>query len=186
MADMTRFITFSVEQKDEGKYLRNKILLIAMYIVAAIGIVVGLTAWMKGIGVLIGVILGGVIVLKVLKPLTWKYAKVDHRYEMQSGNWMFYLDYSERSIDYFYKRKIKEAEAIVPMTEENIEKYVTGKTFGKEYDMRGSVKAEDAYIVLFPEEDGTKTLIKFVATNDALAVMKFYNAAATEVTHVYH
>lgn len=186
MADMTRFITFSVEQKYEGKYLRNKILMIAMYIVAAIGIIVGLTAWMKGIGVLIGVILAGVIVIKVLKPLTWKYVKVDHRYELQSGNWSIYLDHIERSIDFIYRRKIKEAEAIVPMTEENIAKYITGKTYGKVLDIRGDEKAADAYLAVFPEEDGSKTLIKFVATNDALSVMKYYNSAATVVTSVYH
>ena len=72
------------------------------------------------------------------------------------------------------------------MTEENIAKYITGKTYGKVLDIRGDEKAADAYLAVFPEEDGSKTLIKFVATNDALSVMKYYNSAATVVTSVYH
>ncbi len=186
MADMTRFITFSVEQKYEGKYLTRKILMILAYIVFAIAVVVVAGAVAKAIGILVSVLVVFLLLIKVIKPLTWKYVKVDHRYTLQSGNWRLFQDNIAQVIEPYYERKVKDAEAIVPMTEENVAKYVDGKTFKNTYDLRGSVKAEDAYIAVMPEADGEKTLIKFVATNDALAIMKYYNSAATEVTHVYH
>lgn len=186
MADMTRFITFTVDQKYEGAYFWKKFGMIALYVVFFIGGVTLMTMWMKGIGVLIGVILFAVLLFKVLKPLTWKYVKTEHRYTMQHGSWELYLDHMGPSLNSYYRRKIKEATAIVPMTEENLKQYVEGKTFKNEYDLRGSTKAEDAYIAIFPEEDGTETLIKFVATNDALSIMAYYNKEATIVQKVYH
>lgn len=186
MADMTRFVTFSVDQKYEGKYLTTKLLMILAYAIFCIGVIVAAGAFAKAIGILVSVIIVFLLLIKVIKPLTWKYVKVDHRYTLQSGTWKLFKDNTSQSLNPYYERKVKDAEAIVPMTEENIEKYINGVTYGKEFDLRGSLKAADAYIAVMPEEDGSKTLIKFVATNDALAIMKYYNSAATVVTAVYH
>ncbi len=172
------FAEYTVSQKSEGKYLRNKILIIALYVVLAVGLLLlGATLGDGGAFVIMGIICFIPVIIIVLNHLLWhRFVKLDHKYVVDSAKIKF-LDiyHGGKSEKVRYEKLVSSFSFIAPVADEYKDKYEGADVV---MDFRGSVASPDSYFLL-DEEGGKKTVIFFEATKKAVKVMSFYNKKNT-------
>ena len=107
----SRTFTYTVYQKNEGKFKLARFLLILLYI-AFVGTYVALTA--SRIPWVISVL---PIFLWMLIFFTWRYVKLSYEYHIESGDWVFTKIQSERFRRPMGTFKIKDLLEIAPLTD---------------------------------------------------------------------
>lgn len=173
------YAEYTVEQKAEGKYLKRKILLIAVYgiiIFAYIGLMVALSNY----GVLVAILTLPFIPLTIMvvRTLTWnRYVKVEHKYEIANAKLRITDIYGPKREQVVFENLLSEFSSIGPMDEENRDKW---EKADKVLDFRGSYKSEESYYARL-EKDGKSLVVRFEAINKMVKSMKFYNSSATIV-----
>lgn len=176
MEDSVNYAEYTVDQKSEGQHRRKRILLIALYTVFCVG----------GLVVFVGVLklwpVGAIIPLLtyILHGLTWRYAQLEHRYEVINAKFRVSEIYGRKKQVTVFENFVSEFSIIAPMSEEYRDKWEKADTV---LDYRGSKKSPDSYFVCL-EKDGKSTVVYFEAINKILKVMKFYNSQATVVNEM--
>lgn len=152
---------YSASQKSEGLWLLYKILLIVGYVLfATVYFVIIYVTKFFPVGALIPVFLW------MLIYFTWKYANPDYTYEITGGVFNYYVKYGKKkSLKSSFK--ISEAKYIGPIGEYKEKRPHTV------YTAIPSKKSTDIYISVY--NTPTPCAIKFVATKDALRLLKRHN-----------
>jgi hypothetical protein len=186
MSELFTTYEFVVAQKAEGRFLRRRILFILMY---ALYIAAFLSV---GIITRIGIPLVALVPVTtwILIFFTWRYVQVEYEYSMTSGILVFTEIYGGRSRKKMMEVHIKDAIAILPLSDPRTE--VEVDRFAPELVYNGipSVNAADTYVMLFEDRaeqvkgKGKHMAFTFVATTQALKIMKYYNSFATTVVPV--
>ncbi len=176
------FAEYAVSQKTEGKYLRNKILIIALYIVLAIGLL--LSSMLLGSGsafLIMGIICFIPFIVIILNRLLWtRFVKFDHKYVVDSAKIKFsHIYHGGKTEKVCFEKLVSSLSLIAPMTEEYKAEYEKADVT---MDFRSTVTSPDSYF-LVDEEDGKRTVIFFEATQQAIKVMSFYNKKNTVVVN---
>lgn len=177
MDDSVNYAEYTVEQKPEGKNLRKRILLIAVYLVFGIGVsgffLFGpVKIWP------IGAVMP--ILTFILVGLTWKFAQLEHKYEVANAKLRISEIYGRKRQETVFENLVSEFSLIAPVTDEYKD---TIKNADKILDYRGSKSSPDSYFALL-EKDGKKTVVYFEAIKKMLKTMQFYNSKNTVVTTV--
>jgi hypothetical protein len=186
MNDLFTTYEFVVAQKAEGSFLRRRILFILMYIAYV-------TAFLTvGIITRIGIPLVALVPVTtwILIFFTWRYVQVEYEYSITSGILVFTEIYGGRSRKKIMEVHIKDASAILPLDDPRTEAQVDRFAPEVVHNAIPSKRAEDTYVMLYVDEKdkvkgkGVNTAFTFVATTQALKVMKYYNSLATTVVDV--
>ena len=179
MQDTINYTEYTVTQKAEGKYLKNKILWLAVYAVI-IFIYVGIMVALSNYGVLVAILTVPFIPLTimVLRHFTWnRYVKIDRKYEIANAKLKITEIYGPKREEVVFENLISEFSIIAPMDEEHRESW---EKADRVMDYRGSKKSPDSYFARL-ERDGKSMVIYFEAINKMVKTMKFYNSSATVV-----
>ena len=152
---------FSASQKAEGKWLLAKILLILGYIAFATVyfVIIYITKFFP-VGALIP------LFLWMLVFFTWKYANPDYTYEIVGGVLNYYVKYGNKKIQKA-TFKISDAKYIGPIVD------YKDKLPRAVYNAAPSETASDIYVAVY--NTPSPRAIKFVATKDALRLLKRHN-----------
>ncbi len=176
MEDSVNYAEYTVDQRSEGSHRRKRILLITLYTVFCVG----------GLAFFVGVLklwpVGAIIPLLtfILHGLTWRYAQLEHKYEVVNAKLRVSEIYGRKKQVTVFENFVSEFSIIAPMTDEYREQW---EKADRVLDYRGSKKSPDSYFARL-EKDGSSTVVYFEAINKMLKVMKFYNAKATVVTEM--
>ncbi len=180
-ANSANYAEYTVTQKSEGKYLKRKLLLIALYVAVVIAYLCGVVA-LSTYGVLVVILTLPFIPLAVMvvRHLLWnRYVIVEHKYEIESAKIIFTEIYGHTKEEIVYEKLVSAFSLIAPVTEEYKDKYEGADVY---LDFRSTVKSPDSYFLLL-EEDGKKTVIYFEAITKALKIMSFYNSQNTVMSN---
>ena len=186
MSELFTTYEFVVAQKAEGRFLRRRILFILMY---ALYVTAFLTV---GIITRIGIPLVALVPVTtwILIFFTWRYVQVEYEYSMTSGILVFTEIYGGRSRKKIMEVHIKDVTAILPLSDPRTEVQVERFEPETVYSAVPSKDATDTYVMLFEERGeqakgkGKHIAFTFVATTQALKIMKYYNSFATTVVPV--
>ena len=183
MNEITNHAELTVEKKLEGKYLLNRILMIAAYIAVPI-LMFFLFALLEDYAGLTG---GGYIAVffipiwaflcpKLVVPLTFPYVDIEEKMDVSGGNLTLTRIYGKRKSVNYIKVKVADLDAIVPYREEEYKKQI--KEFGtpdRVIECVSSMDHPDVYCAYYTDEKGKKIVMYFEAVEKALKVFKFLN-----------
>lgn len=172
MNESINHVEYVVEQKPEGKNLLLRILLIAGYILFGLAYFIFFTVKLK-IVPLISLL---PVLIWMLVFFTWRFAAVDHEYQIVSGTIIFSDIYGNRTRQKKFEYKIKDMLAIAPMDRTHESDYTKATLT---YDFRGSAKSPDAYYFTYKDDAGKICAVYFEATARTLKSFRYYNSAAT-------
>lgn len=175
MSDSPNLAEYTVDQKAEEKYLRNRILLIVLYVAFGLLYFIGMS--LIKMPMLICVL---PVFIWMLVFFTWRYVSVEHEYAIVSGTVTFADVYGGRSRKTIAEAKIRDMEEIAPLTEET-ERRVRSSA-DTVIDMRGSVHTPDAYFCTYRNDKNKKVCILFEATGKTLKSFKYYNSSTVMST----
>ncbi len=176
MEESVNYAEYTVEQKAEGKNLRKRIALIVLYLFFGLG-VTGFFLFVVKFWP-IGSIMP--ILTVILVGLTWRYAALEHKYEVVNAKLRISEIYGRKKQEMVFENLVSEFSLIAPMTDEYKDKYAKAD---KILDYRGSKTSPDSYFARL-EKDNKTTVVYFEAVNKMLKVMKFYNSRATVITEM--
>ena len=170
---------YSAQQKPEGKFRVRMILFLALYFLfsATYFVVIYITRVLP-----LGAILP--IFLWMLIFFTWRYVKPDYKYEIVTGTLTFTVRYgNKRKGKVATEFKVSSAHAIIPAadSEPTVKEFAPAKV----YSALPSVSAADAYVALYTDKSGNKCAFYFVATEQALKLLRFYNSRTVVVKTTY-
>lgn len=163
---------YTVSKKAEGKYLTQRILMIVAYVVFCAAYFFGMFA-----AHLLPLMAFTPILTWMLVFFTWRYVSIEYRYETESGAIRFYNVYGGKKRKLMLEIRIKDFNEIARLTEET--KVRLSKIhFDNVYSF---VKSEnddsEKYFATF-DHDGKQSIVYFEAPEQALKILKYYNAAA--------
>ncbi len=176
MEESVNYAEYTVEKKAEGAHGRKGLTLILIYVIFCLG---GLVTF---VGILKLWPVGAIIPLLtyILWGLTWRYAQLEHHYEVANAKFRISNIYGRKRKETIFENLVSEFELIAPMTDEYKEKFENADEI---LDYRGSKKSSDSYFARLTK-DGKTTVIYFEAINKMLKVMRFYNSKGTVVTEM--
>ena len=111
--------------------------------------------------------------------LTWRYTSVEFEYSITSGEMTVSKIFGGRTRRELISFRLRDCAKIAPAAE-GASAFRADETVSA----LSSPNAPDAYCAALEEADGKKFLIYFEATQKALRICHFYNAAATILTKV--
>lgn len=186
MSELFSTYEFVVAQKAEGRFLFRKILFMSLYILyIAVFLTVGLVT-----RIAVPLLALIPVTVWIISFFTWRYTNVEYEYSMTSGVLTFTEIYGGRSRKKIAEFRIKDAIAILPLDDEATAKQVERFNPIVNYCAIPSKEARDTYVLLCVDESvkiggkGRHVAFTFVATGQALKIMKYYNPTATVVTQV--
>ncbi len=169
---------YAAAQKSEGKWRVRKVLLLLAYLIfTAIFFTVLFISKLIPLGALYPV------AMWIIVFLTWRYVNPDYKYVIEKGTLTFYLAYGSKkrqSLKPQMSFKVSLAEAIAPRAE--IEAKVNELHGIKVYSAIPSVSAADQYGAIYKDESGSYCVFYFVATSQALKLLRFYNSKTVVTT----
>ncbi len=167
----------SVKQKTEGIWIVRRILLVTLYVVfAGIWIVIGFrTAYIFPLAVI------SVILTWTLVFFTWKYVKVEYEYSVTSGVLTFSKIYGKRKRKVIFETLIKNAFLISPYKGVYIERAGKFRTQRVYNALPSSSGNQNAYIMIFEDDDEEKAAFLFEGDEKVLNIFKSYNPSSTFV-----
>ncbi len=177
MEESINYSEYIVNKKAEGSNKRKRLLLIVVYILAAIGVGVLLTINNGGFAVAGGVL--GVLYIALIW-FTQRLVKEERKYEVLNAKFKVQELNGSGKGKVVFENLISEFSIIAPMTEEYKDQWSKADVIK---DERGDSKSPDSYFIRL-EKDGKSTVVYFEAINKMLKVMKFYNSKGTVVTTV--
>ncbi len=183
---MNEFSTyeFVVAQKIEGKWRAARIGMIVLYVCFVLGCL------LAGISLNVLPPLALVPVLTwMLVFMTWRYVSVDYEYSITSGELVFSRIYGNRSRRTVLRLMLHDAVRIAPLDNEQEAQRAAAFRPEREFSAISSLTAPDIYFILFEYATGNgketrRAIFYFEATQKALQICRFYNAAGTLVTKV--
>jgi len=162
------YTEFTVAQKAEGTYRTKRLLMILLYAAYA---VLYMLLFITKIPMLVALL---PVTLWILIFFTWRFVSVEHEYMIASGVMTFVDILGGRSRQVLFAVTVKDMLEIAPVTGEGKAWYADAKTV---IDLRGSVKCTDGYAFTVKNDAGEKVAVLFAATDKAVKIMKYYNAA---------
>ena len=163
---------YAAEQKSEGKYKTLKLLVLLGYFLFAAAYAIVFAAILM-IPQVIAVL---PIFIWMLVFFTWKYTKPDYRYVIERGDMIFTIVYGKKKSG---KKpacsfKVSRAEAIAPRCDlaDAIREWHPKHV----YSAVPSASATDVYAALFTNDKGERCVFYFVATAQALKLLRFLNS----------
>lgn len=172
---------YAAEQKSEGKFKALRILVLLGYFLFAAAYAIIFAAILK-IPQVIAVL---PIFIWMLVFFTWKYTKPDYRYSIERGDMTFTVVYGKKKKG---KKptcsfKVSSASLIAPKADlsnafrEWHPKHV--------YSAVPSVKSTDVYAALFTNESDERCVFYFIATAQALKLLRFLNSKTVVTSTAY-
>ena len=168
MEDFNSF-EYAAEQKPEGKYFAFRIALLALYVVFAAAYF--LVAYITRIIPIVAIL---PIFLWILIFFTWRYTSPDYKYTIESGTFTFSVGYVKNKKKPRTSFKISTAEAILPLDQAN--ERIAEFSPAVSYSSVPSVNSSDVYVALYTDEQGKKCAMYFIATSQALRLLRFHNS----------
>ncbi|MCD7787430.1 MAG: hypothetical protein LUH59_00620 [Firmicutes bacterium] len=192
---------YSVARKHEGAYLAAKILLQVGYV--ALFIILIAVFWgplgMAWAGVIMGLAIGFVVIVPIIRPLTWRYVNYDQRYEIfNAGTIRFTRNYgkkiktdkgdehaSEHNAEkLILEMKIKDFELIAPYSSEEYKKKLD-ESGARIINHSSSPSAPNVYYGLYTDKNGSKCAILFDMIDKSLGIIEYYNREHTVATKLH-
>ncbi len=168
----SRTFTYTVAQKNEGKWKLARFALILFYLIFA-GTYVALTA--SRIPWVISVL---PILVWILFFFTWRFVDVSYEYHIESGDLIFTKVMRDKFRRPMRTFKIKDLEAVAPLTDAPSQSQLCAKFDAKElFWAASSLSSSDLYYAIAKNEAGERTLIVFEATSNSLRLLHYYNSA---------
>jgi len=158
---------YTVTKKVEGRYLVNRLLMIAGYIIFAMVFFFGL--FILHLYQFIAFI---VLVEWILIYFTWRYVSIEYRYETLSGEIKFYTVYGGKKKKLLLRKRIKDFTEIKPFSEELAKREYSNEIFC----LSGIKSNTDRYCAVYKDDNGLDAAVHFEATQKTLKILKFYNS----------
>ena len=177
MDDSINYAEYTVEKKPEGKNLKKRMMMIALYALALVVIVVLITLTQGAAAVWGGILF---VLLVALVWFTWRLVKEERKYEVVNAKLKIQELNGSGKGTVVFENLVSEFSVIAPMTDEYKDQWAKADVI---LDERGNSKSPDSYFARL-EKDGKTTVVYFEAINKMLKVMKFYNSKGTVVTTV--
>lgn len=171
---------YGAEQKSEGKYKTLRRVMLSAYIlyVVAFFLAIYITRIFP-LGALIPV------TLWIIVYFTWRYVKPDYKYIIAQGDMTFTVGYGKKKKATKPKTSFKVSKAIAIAPHNTISELIREHSPKHTYSAVPSAKASDVYAALYNNEKGEACVFYFVATAQALKLLRFLNSrtvvTATEV-----
>lgn len=172
MNESINYVEYTVEQKAEGKNLLLRILLITGYVLFALAYFLFFTTVLK-IVMMISLL---PLFIWMLVFFTWRFAAVEHEYQIVSGTILFSDIYGNRSRKKKFEYKIKDMLVIAPMDRTHESDYTRAVLT---HDFRGSKMSPDSYYFTYQNKAGKTCAVFFEATSKTLKSFRYYNSTAT-------
>ena len=174
------YAEYIVDVKKEGKYKRQRILMISLYTFVCVGLFAA--AFLTSMFFLP---LLNVVVLPLLYHSTWHFFSRSYFYTVDSGNFTITKVYGYKKEDDFVKVRISEVEMIAPLNDE-YKHYAHAHADAVTYEAVSSFSASDIYFVTYTDEAGKPSVIFFEATEQLLKALRYYNSKAVVMTKTLH
>lgn len=190
-------IDYVVPKKATGSNLLLRLIFVILYIAVGVGIFYGAVTIAGWLGIVAAGVLAPTLIY-ILFSLTWRHVSYDLKYQIYTPtagmndipHTVFELANMKRNNKketvphVIFKREMREAELIAPYIPENKDRYAAANV-KKTIDFRSkpSVK-NDCYFLIFPEKDGSKTVIIVEAVNKVVDAFKYHNKDVTEVAQL--
>ena len=172
---------YAAEQKSEGKYklIRTLVLLGYFLFAAAYALVFAAILMIPQVIAVLP------IFIWMLVYFTWKYTKPDYRYVIERGDMNFNVYYGKKKkggkpVCSF---KISSASAIAPKAE--LAEAIREAKVKRVYSAVPSASSSDVYAALFTNKDNESCVFYFVATAQALKLLRFLNSKTIMTKTVY-
>ena len=171
---------YAADQKIEGKYRLIRILTVCGYVLFAA--VYFFSVSIIGFPHIIAVL---PIFLWMLIFFTWKYTRPDYRYTIEHGDMTFMIIYGKKKKTQKAKCSFKAstAEAIAPR--EILEDEIKNWKPKHVYSAIPSTKSTDVYAALFKNQKGQNCVFYFIATAQALKLLRFLNPKTGVTKTIY-
>lgn len=159
---------YGAMKKNEGAIKKRKMILLAVYVIftgAAFGAVIA--SKLLPVGAIVP------FLLYILVLATWRYTQVDYKYIIETGTLTLTRKYGNSKAKELVKFRIKSAELIAPMRDSE------GKIRDFEpevvYDALPSVACEDAYVILFRDDNNARCAMYIEVSEASLKALRYYN-----------
>ncbi len=169
------YFEYNVEKKPDGKTRLQRIGIVIIDIVLAIGILAISPAGLVPI-----MFCGFGLLFAILTFFLYKRTQVEYEYEINSGELTMAKIYGGRSRKNLFSQKISAFEIIAPYTEDKLKEATRG-TEAKIYNCTSSPDALDMYFGIFKDESGNKCAVILQAPKKAVSIFRFYNSSATQI-----
>lgn len=180
MNEITNHAELTVELKKEGKYLRNRWLMISAYIFGFILILGILFALNLGLLGLIMVPAYPFLLSKLIVPITFCYVDIEKKMDISGGNLTLSTIYGKRKKVDNIVVKVSQLDAIMPYRDE-YKKIADEYDATLRYEAVSSMSHPDVYFAYYTNEKGEKVILFFEVVNKALKVLKFLNSKTVVV-----
>jgi hypothetical protein len=163
---------YTVTKKIEGKYLLYRTLMVMGYVFF------GFTYFFGLFYAHLYPLMAFVVLLEwILVFLTWRYVSIEYKYETESGIIHFYNVYGGKSQKQIIEVKIKDFKDIGILDDEAFD-LLSKENFDAVYSfIRSESDSADKYYATF-EKDGARCVVYFIAPEQMLKILKFFNSAA--------
>ena len=175
MDESINYAEYTVEKKPEGKNLKKRIMMIALYLVA-LAVIIVLISLTQGAAAVWGGVL--FVLLVALVYFTWRLVKEERKYEVVNAKLKIQELNGSGKGKVVFENLVSEFTVIAPMNDEYKAQWEKADEI---LDCRGNSKSADSYFARL-EKDGKSFVVEFEATNKMLKVMKFYNSKGTVVS----
>ena len=171
---------FVVAPKKEGKYLMKRVGMIIAYAVVVLALLMLLISFPA----MTPVFALSLVFMCIIVFFTWRYVSVEYEYSMVSGEVTLSNIYGGRTRRQVLTFRLKDCTMIAPAHVREWQE--RAELFGAEkvYSALSTAGVPDAYFATIEDENKTKCIVYFEATEKALKICRFYNPSATVVTKV--
>ena len=171
---------FVVAPKKEGKSFMKRVGMIIAYAVVVLALLMLLISFPA----MTPVFALSLVFMCIIVFFTWRYVSVEYEYSMVSGEVTLSNIYGGRTRRQVLTFRLKDCTMIAPAHVREWQE--RAELFGAEkvYSALSTANAPDAYFATFEDENKTKCIVYFEATEKALKICRFYNPSATVVTKV--
>lgn len=116
--------------------------------------------------------------------LTWRYTSVEFEYSITSGEMTVSKIFGGRTRRELISFRLRDCSMIAPATDRAWQDRASAFRADETVSALSRPDAPDAYFAALEDADGKKSVVYFEATQKALRICHFYNAAATTLTKV--
>lgn len=157
-------LSHSVKPQKEGAYLRKKRLVLLGYAAFCLGYILLVTVPVQMYPVLAGL----PFFFYALYRITWWRLDYDYEYTLAHGEFKIERVFSHTRRKTVATVLVKDATEIAPLA--------AGKAPAGVFDVRGSMKIENGYLIRYRTREGKEAALAFAATAKLVRMMARFNA----------
>ena len=161
---------FAVTKKPEGKYRRNRILMVLGYIAFGFAYFFGL--FVSHLYAFIAFI---VLIEWMLVFFTWRYVSIEYKYDIESSKVRFYTIYGGKKSKLELEWHIKDFYEIKPL-DAATKKGIKNRVYKNIKQFLSSENSADAYCATYTDENGESAIVCFDGSQKTLKLLKYYNS----------